>query len=98
MSTSSARIRAVALVASILVVSGSAAAHDLERTLVSLSFQADGSFVLDVANDPNWLLLRLESFAGGQVPAGLTADARDARLRALAPVFIDRDRALRRRP
>ena len=73
-----------------LVVVDPAAAHDLERTLISLSFQQDGSFVLDVANDPNWLLLRLESFAGGQVPAGLTDDARDARLRALAPVFIDR--------
>jgi hypothetical protein len=90
MSTSSARIRAVALVASMFVVVDPTAAHDLERTLISLSFQQDGSFVLDVANDPNWLLLRLESFAGGQVPAGLTADVRDARLRALAPVFIDR--------
>jgi hypothetical protein len=67
-----------------------ALAHDLERTLVSLSFRDDGSFVLDVANDPNWLLLRLESFAGGQVPAGLTPEARDARLRELLPVFIDR--------
>jgi hypothetical protein len=64
--------------------------HDLERTQVLIAFAADGSFLLDIANDPAWLLLRLESFAGGEVPAGMTADARDARLRALSQVFIDR--------
>jgi hypothetical protein len=41
-----------------------AAAHDLERTQVLLTFARDGSFVLDVANDPSWLKLRLESFPG----------------------------------
>jgi hypothetical protein len=65
-------------------------AHDLERTQVVLSFADDGSFVLDIVNDPGWLLLRLESFAGGRVPAGMTPDARDARLRDLASVFVDR--------
>jgi len=39
-------------------------AHDLERTQVLLTFSRDGSFVLDVANDPSWLKLRLESFPG----------------------------------
>src|SRR5262245_15039850 len=39
-------------------------AHDLERTLVSITFSRDGSFVLDVANDPSWLKLRMESFPG----------------------------------
>jgi len=67
-----------------------AIAHDLERTQVSLTFAADGSFVLDIANDPAWLLLRLESFAGGQVPANFTPEARDARLRGLSSVFVDR--------
>ena len=38
--------------------------HDLERTRVSITFSRDGSFVLDVANDPNWLKLRTESFPG----------------------------------
>jgi hypothetical protein len=77
---------------SVLSVFGvsTAAAHDLERTQVVLTFAADGSFVLDIANDPAWLLLRLESFAGGRVPAGLTPEARDARLRELARVFVDR--------
>jgi hypothetical protein len=65
-------------------------AHDLERTQVVLTFAADGTFVLEVANDPAWLLLRLESFAGGRVPAGITPEARDARLRAIANVFVDR--------
>jgi hypothetical protein len=39
-------------------------AHDLERTQVSIVFTRDGSFVLDVANDPNWLKLRMEPFDG----------------------------------
>lgn len=64
--------------------------HDLERTLVSIAFDRNGAFVLDIGNDPNWLLLRLESFAGGQVPAGVTPKNRDARLRGLSSVFIDR--------
>ena len=50
----------------------SARAHEAERTRVTLTLAADGSFVLDVANDPMWLLLRLETFAGGSVPADLT--------------------------
>jgi len=41
-----------------------ASAHDLERTHVSIAFARDGSFVVDVANDPNWLALRLESVPG----------------------------------
>jgi hydrogenase/urease accessory protein HupE len=67
-----------------------AGGHDLERTQVTLTFDDRGSFVLDIANDPAWLLLRLESFAGGEVPPSLTTDARDRRLRELSTVFIDR--------
>jgi hypothetical protein len=48
----------------IVLVASSASAHDLERTQVALTFAGDGSFVLDVANDPNWLKLRLESIPG----------------------------------
>ena len=76
----------------------SARAHDLERTQVSLAFEADGSFVLDLANDPNWLLLRLEDFVGDypaipKAPAAsgpLSEAARDARLRTIAPIVVDR--------
>ena len=55
--------------------------------------------MLDVANDPNWLLLRLEDFTADYpaiphaptLAAGPQSDAaRDLRLGALAPVFIDR--------
>ena len=47
-----------------MLVAAQAQAHDLERTQVLLTFARDGSFVLDVANDPAWLKLRLESFPG----------------------------------
>jgi len=39
-------------------------AHDVERTQVLLSFARDGSFTLDVSNDPNWLKLRLPRYDG----------------------------------
>jgi hypothetical protein len=78
------------LVAALLLVTATADAHEAERTRVSLAFSADGRFVLEVANDPLWLLLRLETFAGGPVPAGLTPEARDARLAQLGSVFADR--------
>jgi hydrogenase/urease accessory protein HupE len=64
--------------------------HEAERTRVTLTLAADGSFVLDVANDPMWLLLRLETFAGGTAPANMSAADRDRRLAQLTPVFADR--------
>jgi len=48
----------------VLSIAAPASAHDLERTQVSIAFVRDGSFVLDVSNDPNWLTLRLEPFTG----------------------------------
>lgn len=42
----------------------SLSAHDLEKTQVTITFARDGSFVADVANDPAWLQLRLESIPG----------------------------------
>ena len=65
-------------------------AHEAERTKVTLTLQADGEFTLDVANDPNWLLLRLETFAGGSVPPNITPGQRDRRLAQLTDVFADR--------
>ena len=47
-----------------VTVAAPAVAHDLERTQVSIAFSRDGSFVLDVVNDPSWLKLRLEAFPG----------------------------------
>jgi hypothetical protein len=85
--------RALAVMA---VVTGAAtaprlSAHDLERTTVHLTLAADGHFVVRLAHDPAWLLLRLERFAGqpGATPT-TDAAARDARLRDWADAMIDR--------
>ena len=70
---------------------GGVRAHDLERTTVHLTLQADGRFALRLAHDPAWLVLRLERFAGvsgAATPAD--AAARDARLRDWAPLMLDR--------
>jgi hypothetical protein len=89
--------RAAALAALFLLTAPPCArAHDAERTEVTLTFARDGSFVLDVANDANWLRLRLEDFAGdypGLTPTPdtpLTDAQRDARLAAFASTFADR--------
>ena len=50
--------------AGVVALGAAASAHDLERTQVSIVFARDGSFVADVANDPGWLALRLESVPG----------------------------------
>jgi hypothetical protein len=75
-----------------LCAAAPARAHDLERTRVTLTFSRDGGFVLDVANDPAWLLLRLEPFANEvrRRPARPTDEGRDARLSQLGSVFMDR--------
>src|SRR5262245_54572614 len=95
------KLSALGIVLAVVASSHTLAAHDLERTAVTLTFARDGSFVLDVANDPNWLLLRLESFVENApsspapqpsvMPAPVVTSAeRDARLRSLGSVFIDR--------
>ena len=72
------------------LAASSLAAHEAEKTRVVLTLAADGSFDLTIANDPMWLLLRLETFAGGTVPPNMTPAERDARLAQLTPVFADR--------
>ena len=72
------------------LAASSLAAHEAEKTRVVLTLSADGSFDLTIANDPMWLLLRLETFAGGTVPPNMTPAERDARLAQLTPVFADR--------
>jgi hypothetical protein len=78
------------VVVAALLIPATLVGHEAERTRVTLTLSADGSFVLDVANDPMWLLLRLETFAGGTVPANMSAADRDARLAQLTSVFADR--------
>jgi len=81
----------LALVAALWLAQAAATrAHDLERTTVHLTVQADGAFTLRLAHDPSWLLLRMESFAGGESTNTSDVAARDARLIALAPQVIDR--------
>lgn len=83
------------LVAAVMLVALSLAAprvlgHELERTQVVLTFDADGGFILEIANDPAWLLLRLESFAAASGLPPTNVELRDARLHQLASIFIDR--------
>ena len=73
-----------------LVLAVRVTAHDLERTTVHLTLAPDGAFTLRLAHDPAWLLLRMESFAGGVPAEAPTPEARDARLAALAPDALDR--------
>lgn len=80
----------LALVLLVAAATRAPLAHEAERTRVVLTLAADGRFVLDVANDPLWLLLRLETFAGGNVPPNISATQRDARLAQLTDVFADR--------
>ena len=69
-----------------------------ERTQVTLTLSADGSFVLDVANDPMWLLLRLETFAGGRCPPNSRAAAARCASRATDVGLRRSHRAVRRWP
>ncbi len=63
-----------------LLLSASIGAHDAERTTVALTFERDGSFVLDVSNDPNWLKLRMERFGDDFVDrVVLWVDGREVR-------------------
>jgi hypothetical protein len=78
------------VVVAALLWPAAALGHEAERTKVTLALSADGTFVLDVANDPMWLLMRLETFAGGSVPANVTPAQRDTRLAELTSVFADR--------
>ena len=88
--------RTIGVALAVLAAAGIGAArvraHDLERTQVALTFASDGSFVLDVANDPSWLQLRLEPFAGRGPDLSAVASAKAERtaLRTMGAVFIDR--------
>ena len=73
-----------------LALTSGVTAHDLERTTVHLTLAPDGAFTLRLAHDPAWLLLRMESFAGGAPPEAASPAARDARLALLAPAALDR--------
>ena len=77
----------------ILALLGAAAvpvsAHDLGTTYVTADFRADGTYHIDIAVDPDALLIRLELARGGEIPAGLSASERDRLIAALAGVFLE---------
>jgi hydrogenase/urease accessory protein HupE len=78
------------LALALLTCARASIAHEAEKTRVNLLLSSDGRFDLTIANDPMWLLLRLETFAGGSVPPNMSAADRDARLAELTAVFADR--------
>ena len=74
--------------------------HDLERTQVLASFGGDGTFQIDVRNDADWMLARLEPLADDASSGPLEPAARDRRIAQLTDVFarwtwvyFDEDRA-----
>jgi hypothetical protein len=69
-------------------------AHDLERTQVTITFARDGSFVVDVANDLEWLKLRLPTFAPAG-PKGPALRPNDASARSNAPEVRPNDASAR---
>ena len=69
---------------------GSISAHELERTAVFVAFHEDGTYVIDVLNDPGWLLDRVEPLSGLPPLGRLELGARTARLATLTSTFAER--------
>ena len=81
----------ITLVASVLAVLGDhpVTAHELELTEVHITFLQDGTFRLEVLNDPDWLLLRVEPFSGLPLSGRLEPAQRDRRLVDMETTFAD---------
>ena len=69
---------------------GGLSAHELERTTVFVTFGDDGTYLIDVMNDPNWLLARVEPFSGLPPSGRLDPGARDQRLAQMTDTFAER--------
>ena len=68
---------------------GAAGAHELELTEVHVTFESDGTFRIEVMNDPGWLLMRVEPFSGLGLSGRLDPPDRDDRLAAMEPTFAE---------
>jgi len=83
-----------ALMAAAAVVSGldptPASAHEIGKTQVTATFRSDAAYQLDIAVDPDALLVKLEAYGGRPVSSGLDRNERDRRIEALKQVFLDR--------
>ena len=63
--------------------------HELELTEVHVTFSSEGTFRIEVMNDPGWLLMRVEPFSGLGLSGRLDPPARDRRLAEMEPTFAD---------
>ena len=63
--------------------------HELELTEVHVTFSSDGTFHIEVMNDPGWLLMRVEPFSGLGLSGRLDPPARDRRLAEMEPTFAE---------
>ncbi len=68
---------------------GVAGTHELELTEVHVTFSSDGTFRIEVMNDPGWLLMRVEPFSGLGLSGRLDPPARDRRLAEMEPTFAE---------
>lgn len=68
---------------------GVAGAHELELTEVHVTFESDGTFRVEVMNDPGWLLMRVEPFSGLGLSGRLDPPDRDDRLAEMEPTFAE---------
>ena len=66
-----------------------ARAHELELSEVHVTFASDGTFRIEVMNDPGWLLMRVEPFSGLELSGRLDPPARDRRLAEMEPTFAE---------
>ena len=75
--------------AEILCTAGSrlVAAHELELTEVHVTFNNNGTYRIEVMNDPDWLLMRVEPFSGLRLSGRLDPEQRDRRLVEMETTF-----------
>ena len=72
-----------------LLCAAPAAAHEIGKTQVQASLH-DGSYQIDVVVDPDALLPTLEAYGQRPISRDLPRGERDARIAALAGVFLER--------
>ena len=65
------------------------AAHELELTEVRVTFAGDGTYRIEVMNDPDWLLMRVEPFSGLELSGRLEPAQRDRRLVEMETTFAE---------
>src|SRR5262245_7371517 len=81
--------KTLALIVAAVLWGGTAWAHEIGKSQVSIIVHGSNA-VVDVVVDPDALVSKLEAFGGQLVSAELTKSERDARIRALSDVFLER--------